>query len=165
MNPHYTMMVARSVDAVLVRINGPGNMKICPTLQDFAKRMIVEGFRKFIVDLTECSTMDSTFMGTLVEMASLAPPMAESLMIINAQPHCEGLLEGLGLDNVLRIKSGRTELPGVELQPLPEYAATQTERTRLIRKAHENLVDIDERNEEQFGPFLRQLVKEMGKMR
>lgn len=159
------MMVARSGDAVYVRISGPGNMKICPTLQDFAKRMIVEGYQKFIIDLIQCSTMDSTFMGTLVEMASLAPPMAESLMIINAQPHCEGLLEGLGLDNVLRIKQGDTDLPKVELQPLPEFAATQTERMRLIRKAHENLVKVDERNEEEFGPFLRQLIKEMGKMR
>jgi anti-anti-sigma factor len=165
MAAHNTMMVARSDDAVYVRISGPGNMKICPTLQDFAKRMIVEGFRKFVVDLDDCSTMDSTFMGTLVEMASLAPPMAESLMIINAQPHCEGLLEGLGLDNVLRIKRGKTDMPAVELESLPEYAATQTERMRLIRRAHENLVQIDLRNEEKFGSFLRRLTKEMGRMR
>lgn len=164
MTAHYSMKVARSGDAVYVRVSGPGNVKICPTLQDFAKRMLVEGYRKFIVDLGECSTMDSTFMGTLVEIASLAPPMAESLMVINAQPHCEGLLEGLGLDNVLRIKRGSTDVPGVRLEPLPEYAATQTERMRLIRTAHENLVKIDERNEEEFGPFLRQLTKEMGKM-
>ena len=164
MTMHHSMMVARSRDAVYMRISGPGNMKICPTLQDFAKRMIVEGYQKFIVDLTDCSTMDSTFMGTLVEIASLAPPMAESLMVINAQEHCEGLLEGLGLDNVLRIKRGITGLPDVELEPLPEYAATQTERMRLIRRAHENLVKADRRNEEKFGSFLRQLIKEMGKI-
>jgi anti-anti-sigma regulatory factor len=139
-------------------------MRICPTLQDFAKRMILEGYRKFIIDLQECSTMDSTFMGTLVEMASLAPPRAESLMIINAQAHCEGLLEGLGLDNVLRIKRGMTKVPDVEMEPLPEYAVSTMERMTLIRKAHENLVDIDGRNEDQFGPFLRQLIKEMDKM-
>jgi anti-anti-sigma regulatory factor len=137
-------------------------MKICPTLQDFAKRMIVEGYKKFVVDLQGCTTMDSTFMGTLVEIASLAPPMSESLMVINAQDHCEGLLEGLGLDNVLRIKRGETDVPSVEMEPLPEFAATQTERMLLIRKAHENLVRIDRRNEERFGPFLRQLTKEMG---
>jgi len=163
-NAHKTMLVARSGDAVYVRISGPGNMKVCPTLQDFAKRMLIEGFEKFIIDLQDCSTMDSTFMGTLVEIASLAPPMAESLMIINAQDHCEGLLEGLGLDNVLRIKSGETELPGFEMEPLPEFATTQTERMRLIRRAHENLVRIDRRNEEKFGSFLRQLIKEMGRM-
>jgi hypothetical protein len=107
--------------------------------------------------------MDSTFMGSLVEMASLAPPMSESLMIINAHEHCEGLLEGLGLDNVLYIKRGSTDLPEVELEPVPEYATTHTERMRLIRAAHENLVKIDRRNEEKFGPFLRQLTKEMDK--
>jgi anti-anti-sigma factor len=165
MDAQYSMMVARSDDGVYVRITGPGNMKICPTLQDFAKRMVIEGYTKFIVDLEECTTMDSTFMGTLVEMASLAPPRAESLMVINPQEHCEGLLEGLGLDNVLRIKRGKTPVPEVEMEPLPEYAATQIERMRLIRKAHENLVDIDERNKEQFGAFLRQLTKEMEKMR
>jgi hypothetical protein len=126
--------------------------------------MLVEGYEKFIIDLRDCSTMDSTFMGTLVEIASLAPPMAESLMIINAQEHCEGLLEGLGLDNVLCIKRGETEMPGVETEPLPEFAVTQTERMRLIRRAHENLVRIDRRNEEKFGPFLHRLIKEMSRM-
>jgi anti-sigma B factor antagonist len=164
MTAHHSMMVARSGQAVYVRINGPGNMKICPTLQDFARRMFVEGYRKFIVDLEDCTTMDSTFMGTLVEISSLAPPRTESLMIINPREHCEGLLEGLGLDNVLRIKREKAELPEVELEPLPEYAVTPTERMKLIRKAHENLVGVDQRNEETFGPFLRQLVKEMGKM-
>jgi len=163
-NARSSMMVARSGEAVYIRINGPGNMKICPTLQDFAKRMIVEGYKKFIVDLEECSTMDSTFMGTMVEIASMAPPLTESLMIINPQEHCEGLLEGLGLDNVLRVKQEQIDLPVVELEPLPEYAVGQNERMRLIRRAHENLIKADKRNDEKFGPFLRQLIKEMGKM-
>ncbi len=161
MNTHSSMQVARSGDAVYVRINGPGNMKLCPTLQDFAERMVKEGYTKFIIDLAVCSTMDSTFMGTLVEMASLAMSGAESLMVINTQPHCEGLLEGLGLDNVLQIKRGLTKLPDVELGPLPEFAVTQGERFRLIKQAHESLAKIDQLNEEKFGPFLRQLTKEM----
>ena len=164
MTAHSSMEVARSGEAVYVRINGPGNMKLCPTLQDFARRMVKEGYTKFIVNLKDCSTMDSTFMGTLVELASLAKPGAESLLIINAKDHCEGLLEGLGLDNVLQIKRGYTELPDIELEPLPEYAVKQAERIRLIKQAHENLVEIDERNREKFGPFLRQLTKEMENM-
>ena len=164
MTAHHSIMVARNAEAVYVRINGPGNMKICPTLQDFARRMITDGYKKFIVDLQDCSTMDSTFMGTMVEMASLAPPMTESLMIINVQEHCGGLFEGLGLDNVLRIKRDKTELPQVELEALPEYAISQVERMRLIKQAHENLVKADRRNEKRFGPFLQQLTKEMGEM-
>lgn len=158
---HFSLSVARSGDAVYVCICGPGNMKICPTLYDFAKRMVIEGYKKFIIDLEECSTMDSTFMGTLVEVSSFSTPSYESLMVINAQDHCEGLLEGLGLDNVLHIRRGKTELPHVELEPLPEFAVTQSERMKLLRNAHEKLVKIDRRNEEKFGPFLRQLAKEM----
>jgi two-component sensor histidine kinase len=90
--------------------------------------------------------------------------MAESRIIIKPQDHCEGLLEGLGLDNVLRIKRGNTEMPGVEMEPLPEFAAIQTERMLLIRRAHENLVRIDKRNEQKFGSFLRQLAKEMSQL-
>ena len=162
---HFPLNVARSGDAVYVRVRGPGNMKLCPTLYDFAKRMVMEGYQKFIIDLQECTTMDSTFMGTLVEVFSFSTPSCESLMIINAQDHCEGLLEGLGLDNVLRIKRGTTELPKAQLEPLPEFAASQPERMKLIRRAHENLVRIDKRNEEKFGPFLRQLAKEMDRLR
>jgi len=50
-----------------------------------------------------------------------------------------------------------TDLPNVEMGP--------AERREMILKAHENLVEIDKRNESQFGAFLKSLSDELSKPR
>ena len=42
-----------------------------------------------------------------------------------------------------------------------EECSDPTRRLQTIREAHENLLRLDSRNEEQFGPFLRALSKEL----
>ena len=46
---------------------------------------------------------------------------------------------------------------------LPEKTMSPEERRLLILKAHEHLVEIDKRNEAQFGSFLQTLSAELAK--
>ncbi|MFH1422609.1 MAG: STAS domain-containing protein [Planctomycetota bacterium] len=154
--------LARSQNSVYIRIIGAGNMTMCPTLYDIAEQMLKEGFRKFIIDLKECTGMDSTFMGTLVEIAAMSPPISESLMVINPSPYNLNLLESLGLGSVIIIKQGKKKIPEVEVEVIHEVCAPPQRRIALTKRAHENLVRIDKRNEVKFGPFLKQLARELG---
>ena len=92
-------------------------------------RNLAEGFDKWIdhlvastnvgcviVDLAECTYMDSTFMGMLVKLARLLMKRCK-LLIANAQPLHHELLDGIGVINA-----------------------------RLVVEVHQQLIDWDERN-------------------
>ena len=162
MRPASLLELARSQEIVYMRVIGPGNMRMCPTLYDLANRMAREGYKKFIVDLKDCTGMDSTFMGTLVEIAALSPPPRDTLMVINPSKRNQNLLEGLGLTEVIKVKPGRTRIPPIEVEVIRDTGAPRDKRIALTKRAHEHLVRLDKRNQARFGPFLKQLSKELG---
>lgn len=154
--------LARSQGTVYIRIVGSGNMRMCPTFYDVSRRMVNEGYKKFIIDLKDCTGMDSTFMGTLVEIATLSPPPQEALMVINPGKRNHSLLESVGLTEVINVKPGRTRIPPVEVEVIRDTATPHDRRIALARRAHENLIRVDKRNEAKFGQFLKTLIRELG---
>lgn len=153
--------IARSKDAVFVGVVGQGNMNNSGTFRAFADRMVTAGYRNFVVDLAECRGMDSTFLGILFSI--IQPPRgkkAPELIVVNPGPHNVKLLEGVGLAELIKIKREPTPIPGLSFEVLEDSTDPQM-RLQTIREAHENLLRLDRRNEEQFGPFLRALTKEL----
>lgn len=153
--------VARTKDAVLVGVVGLGNMNNSSTFRAFADRMLAAGFRQFIVDLSDCGGMDSTFMGILFSITQpLGGGNPAEVIVVNPGPHHLKLLEAVGLDTILKVKSEATLVPGLSFEIL-EDTSDPVVRLQTIREAHENLLRLDRRNEEQFGPFLRALTEEL----
>src|SRR3954454_18939325 len=110
--------VARAGDAVYVRVQGLGNMGNAPVLKAFVDKMLEEGFRRFVVDLNTCRGIDSTFMGTLLDVATSAregdrPAAKKSMsdsdesepgvLLVNVDEHCRKQLVSVGLDAFLPI--------------------------------------------------------------
>jgi hypothetical protein len=83
-----------------------------------------------------------------------------SVTAVNVSNDVRGLMAMLGVDAFVRIR-GTADLKQLETTILPEKPMTPEERSRLVYKAHETLVDIDKRNEAQFGPLLRALSSEL----
>jgi hypothetical protein len=167
--------VARAGDAVYVRVTGLGTMANAPILKAFVDKMIEEGFRRFVVDLEPCRGIDSTFMGTLLDVATSAregprPPKKSAsdegepgVLLVNVDDHCRKQLVSVGLDAFLPIAPDKVVLPsGLELRALDMADVPPQERLKLVLKAHQELVAIDARNEAKFGPFLKDLLADLG---
>lgn len=151
-----TYKVARSKDAVYIRVVGMGNMNNSATVKDFAERMGREGWKRFVIDLAECRGVDSTFMGILVSLR-------DGLVVVNAGAHCRKQLESVGLHRLLKIQEGQTPVPeGLALCDLPDADVDSITRLKLIMKAHQDLIAIDKANEAKFGAFLKDLAKNLG---
>lgn len=84
------------------------------------------------------------------------------VVAVNVSAECRELMNILGVDKFVRIAE-RVDLSGIEMAELPEADLPPEERRRLILRAHENLIEIDKRNEAQFGAFLRTLSAELSK--
>ncbi len=61
--------VARAGDTVIFRVVGLGSVANAGTLWQFAERSLGEGWRRFALDLAECTGLDSTFLGSLVGLS------------------------------------------------------------------------------------------------
>lgn len=91
-------------------------------------------------------------------------PNAAFVVAINASSEVRELLGILGVDKFVPLL-GQLQLPDMETTVLPNIEMTPEERRLMILKAHENLVEIDKRNESQFGAFLKSLSNELSKPR
>lgn len=156
---------------VWVKIDGRGTFQISAGLKEYTRRMVMRGYRQFVIDLTGCELMDSTFMGT---MAGIALRLREigsgSLTVLHANTRNTQLLENLGLDHLFSftLPPGVNLLPGDAPQPAAEIkgpSATpdgDAQREAMIA-AHEALVEASPANEAKFRDVLELLKQESGR--
>ena len=157
---HYEVGLCRS--AAYVRVLGLATMYNAECVRDFLEGELERGCREVVFDLAACTGMDSTFLGVLAGVATYdAADRMPKTTVINASADNEGLIDGVGLTELIDVCAGRVPPPDTHLEPL--YERTREEdRLELIRDAHEKLVAIDGRNEEAFGAFLRAMEAQMG---
>ena len=151
-------LVATSDDIVFSRVVGLGTMNNSIGFQQFIVNLERKGDRKFIFDLSECDGFDSTFMGILLGISR----EARLVVLVNALEEHSRILGEVGIDKFLHVCHSSVELPEIELQRLESRAVSQDERQRVVLDAHENLVRLDRRNEEEFGQFVDLLRDELG---
>lgn len=122
-----------------------------------------------VVDLGECSGMDSTFMGTLAGMAArLSAQDRGVLQIADPGERNRRSLEDLGLDFLMEIDPptaiwrGKTEAIRKQLKsPQANGALGQIQRTRHVLEAHQNLSELNEKNAHEFSGVVDMLGNEL----
>jgi anti-anti-sigma regulatory factor len=159
-----SLEVARSESAVYIKVKRLGIASVGLDLWDFAEEMARQDYFKFIVDLAECQSFDSTFMGVLVGIAEgPAKKMGGGVMVIHPSDHHMKLMSEVGLTKILVIRDTTSEIPqNLETIPLESLPRESRERVERIRDAHIRLCSLDEKNRVKFGPFLDLLAKEIG---
>lgn len=122
--------------------------------------MVQRGHRDFVVDLSACELMDSTFMGTLAGVALRLREIGQGgLKAINVNVRNAALLENLGLDQLFTVESGPlTESPPTLKQTDPG----STEDTKgAVLEAHEALIEADAHNAVKFKDVVDYLRQEL----
>jgi anti-anti-sigma regulatory factor len=157
--------VAKVPGAVYARVIGLGNFNNAGPLRDYVEAALNNGIRGVVVDLSQCTGLDSTFMGTLVLFKDFDTSCAQdsqpvAVTVVNATPITLRAMNSLGLPKLVHVKPEHVEPPAVSLERLRDGWQDRRIRTRLIYDAHKHLVKGDKDNEARFAPFLAALVKE-----
>jgi len=104
-NSHYAITVDSSIQVglcgqtVWVKVEGKGSFLNSENLKEFACGMLDHGYREFVVDLADCVTMDSTFMGTMAKVALRLKELGRGhFHIVHCGSRNQELLSRLGLD-------------------------------------------------------------------
>ncbi len=150
-------------EIMLFRVSGLGNMRNALPLADFAEASFKKGIRRFAIDLADCQGMDSTFMGTLVGMAQAVRGLPQEGMVCltNVSSANRELLEIVGADTFFVMDAKLPVTGSLEMVPLPNVQMSSERRLRLVHKAHENLAEINQYNERQFGAILKSMTAEL----
>ena len=162
--------------SVYIRVNGRGAFQNSRPLRLFAAGLIERDHRQFVLDLGQCTGMDSTFLGVLtgigLSLRQQYPP--GTAYVINASPHIRDLFKLLWLDRLFSVKGNADELPGFviptrsELQKLQDSdlgcvakPLPREQIRELVLTAHDDLIRADSRNAPKFADVTKLLREDV----
>ncbi|MEW6356065.1 MAG: STAS domain-containing protein [Planctomycetota bacterium] len=157
-----TIDIALCEKMIYVKVTGLGTMNNSMALLDLCGGLLDSGYKEVVFDLVKCEGMDSTFLGVIAGIATHGPDRkGPKVTIVNCGKECLSSLEVVGLTKFVHLKSEPVETPDVEMFRLEEEDIPDMDRVGFIREAHEQLLLIDKRNRDLFGPLLRMLSDEL----
>lgn len=158
-------------DLVCVRIEGRA---ACAGSVDFRRLMLAlrdKGHTRFVLDLSRCQLMDSTFLGVMawlvLQFAEARPVQGPAVIeLLNPSPRITGLLDNLGVAEMFPVFAGALAVPAAAVAaPLPASAgAERAEVTRTSLEAHELLSRLDPRNAARFKDVVEFLREDLDKL-
>jgi anti-anti-sigma regulatory factor len=164
--PSANLRVLVGENFACVKIAGRANFTSSPDFKTLLGELSKQGYARFIIDLSSCVLMDSTFLGVLVgfglKMNPKGVPGECSLELLNANPRVAELLENLGAIHLFKMTSGALELPDDVKTCTPESVnPTREEITRTSLEAHKTLMDVNPDNFERFKDVTQFLAEDL----
>lgn len=161
------MLVGRNF--ACVKINGRANFSLSPDFKTLLEQLIHKGYKHFIIDLSECVLMDSTFLGTLAQFGLKLNPTGADVMpgieLLNCNPRVTELLENLGVLHLFKTSTGAMNLPGDVKTCTPEPVhPTHEQITRTCLEAHRTLMAVNPENVARFKDVTQFLAEDLNNL-
>ncbi len=167
------ILAASADNCTLVAVLGAANFKLAPAFKQAMQAARLANSAVLVVDMAACTTLDSTFMGSLAYQGLASQkPEAPRLVLINVRPNISAMLKGLGLDRILKtyapgdLPAGAGDLaPLVQnLQPVTTGPGSERDLAALMYDAHETLTRVDPDNLRRFKDVLAFLREDLQRL-
>ena len=140
------LLISNRSGVYQIKVSGRANFEYAVPLRNIAKGSGI--IRGIIIDLGNCTAMDSTFMGVLTMFALKGKREQTPVELYNANAVLQKLLRDLGVAKLFTFKEGQMEQPQTgEASAAPGTLLTTAE---TVSEAHKALVDADSANQEKF---------------
>jgi anti-anti-sigma regulatory factor len=150
-----------------VKIIGRANFTSSIDFRTFVNEMREKGYGYFVLDLSECVLMDSTFLGVLAGLGLKLGAQnngADGIELLNPNARITELLESLGVLHLFRLKQNSgTPSPTAEAECLKECQHSPEEVTRACLEAHQTLMQVNEENVPRFKDVAHFLAEDLKK--
>ncbi len=149
-----------------VKIAGRANFCSSPDFKTLLAELVQKGYGHFIIDLSECVLMDSTFLGILAAFGlKLNPAEAATkpgIELLNPNARVTELLENLGVLQLFKTASGALELPDDVKACTPESIhPTHEQIARTSLEAHQTLMAVNPENVARFKDVTQFLAEDL----
>jgi len=164
-----SIRIARRRDAYRITVEGRATFECSAPLRNLVHSIGPEGVRRVAIDLSECTGMDSTFMGVLAMIGLRVRNLGALAEIIGCGEPNRHLLDGLGLKQLFihrapgELAGEAGEAPG-GWQEQGGEAASPRDKAETVLEAHETLIDAAPGNREKFGTVVKMVRDDLAKM-
>lgn len=163
------MQVCIDDKSAFVRINGRANFTSSVDFKALLDQLLQKGYTCFVLDLTECTLMDSTFLGVLagfgLKLNSPQPDKVErTIRLFNPNGRISELLENLGVLHLFQVTEGETNTPATASE-VKSSNPSREEVTRTCLEAHKTLMNIKPENVTRFKDVTAFLAEDLKRMK
>ena len=153
------VLIGSLPEGTAITIQGRITWTLCPALLERCQNELAQK-HPLLLDMSLCSFLDSTSLGTIQEVADLAQQGGSSLRIYGLQPNVTRLFEELEMKRVLeRATKGKLALPE-NMAPLSAGPMDEQQHRSRILMAHETLSSLGEVNRRKFAGLMEFLKEE-----
>jgi anti-sigma B factor antagonist len=166
--PSAKMLVREEADCACIRIIGRANFTSSVDFKTLVNALIQRGCNFFVLDLSECVLMDSTFLGLLaglgLRLSGNGNGKGHGVELFNPSPRVTELLETLGVLRLFKTTQGQSPAM-TSADAVPHIASTPTkaEVTRTCIEAHRTLMDLSPANAARFKDVTQFLAEGLNK--
>jgi anti-anti-sigma regulatory factor len=154
-----------------IKIIGRANFSSSIDFKTVINELRQKSYTHFVVELSECVLMDSTFLGVLTGFGlrlapSEAQPESRALELLNPNARITELLENLGVIHLFSLAQGELaelhcRVAHTEVSPLNP---SKEEVTRACLEAHETLMAANPKNIAKFKEVTAFLAEDLKKV-
>ncbi len=153
-----------------IKICGRANFNSSIDFRALVSELRQKGYTFFVLDLSECMLMDSTFLGVLagfgLKMRSRQNDQRPAIELLNPNPRITELLESLGVLHLFRVTQGPLAVPEqtetCEHTPVP---TSREEVTRACLEAHQTLMSLNPENVRRFKEVTQFMAEDLKKLK
>ncbi|MEI6195374.1 MAG: STAS domain-containing protein [Verrucomicrobiota bacterium] len=165
-SPSANLSVLVGSNFACVKIAGRANFASSPDFKTLIEELRQKGYGHFIVDLSECVLMDSTFLGVLAQFGlKLNAPNGAGqpgIELSNPNTRVTELLENLGALHLFKTLAGELVLPADVTSCTPESIhPTHEQITRTSLEAHQTLMAVNPDNVARFKDVTQFLAEDL----
>jgi len=168
--PASNLMVWVGDKNACIKIAGRASFNSSVDFKTLVNGLFQKGFCCFVLDLTECPLMDSTFLGILAGLglkfgAARNGNTVPCLQLFNPNPRILDLLENLGVSHLFKILAA-SDLPAGKMASMDATPANadKKEISRACLEAHETLMQINPANIAKFKDVTQFLAEDLKRM-
>jgi anti-sigma B factor antagonist len=161
------LMIFAGQKFACLKIIGRANFSTSVDFKTVMNKLQERGYTCFVMDLSECTLMDSTFLGVLSGFG--LKPTAEGnsqtapIQLLNPNARITELLENLGVLHLFKLKEGTAGINCEEVvQPTDP---SKEEVTRTCLEAHRTLMDINPDNVAKFKDVTAFMAEDLKKLK
>ena len=161
------LCVAVEKHTAFIKVPGRANYASSIDLKNVVGELRQRGFSEFVLDLHECMTMDSTFLGVLAGLVlrnNQPEPEAPSIELLNPNDRVLDLIENLGVLSMFKVKN--EEVPStLRFEPTNDHPEpTKEEVTRNCLEAHRTLMEVNPANVPKFKEVTQFMAEDLKKL-
>ncbi len=163
------LLVLVGRDFACLKISGRANFSSGPDFKALLTGLAQKGYHHFIIDLSECVLMDSTFLGVLagfgMKMDRTGGADQRSIELYNPNARITELLENLGALNLFKVITGPLPRPdGVQTSEPEPGNPSREEISRTCLEAHQTLMTVHPDNVARFKEVARFLAEDLNSL-